>query len=115
MYIDTGTPPQTYLSPSELAGYGLSDAAAATAAPSAPPATSTGVGEVVGSVASIATAVSPLMIGYGVHKRGAGLGTAALAAIGSGVLMIPGFWIMALVPFGWVVIPAASAYFAFKD
>jgi len=65
-----------------------------------------------GLVAVTAALATPGFVGYGVHKRGHGLGMSALAAVGAMVLTVPALFI---VPFGGFVIPFAAAYYAFKD
>lgn len=62
--------------------------------------------------AMIASFVAPILVGYGVHKRGHGLGMAVLAWLGSGFIISP---VAYLLPGGSILTTGAAAYYAFKD
>jgi hypothetical protein len=107
MYFQNYTPPQTHLAPAEtnpafgayeLQGMGANDESSA-----------------IGAVAGLALAATPLMVGYGVYKRGHGLGWTAGAAVGTGVGMIPAFLILMFVPGGFLIPPLLAGLYAFKD
>jgi len=63
-------------------------------------------------LATLASFVAPILVGYGVHKRGHGLGMAVLAWLGSGFIISP---VAYLLPGGSILTTGAAAYYAFKD
>lgn len=78
-----------------------------------PPSTAAAAGAAVGfGAAMIASFVAPILVGYGVHKRGHGLGMAVLAWLGSGFIISP---VAYLLPGGSILTTGAAAYYAFKD
>lgn len=99
----------SHMNPQEVVSYPLQGFG------STPPSQATDSTSVVGTVQGLVAMSSPLLIAYGLYKRGHGIGVSTLGMIGSGIALIPALIILAFVPFGWAVIPAASAYYAFKD
>lgn len=84
---------------------------------STPPSTGSGSGvETAVGVAALAALTAnffaPIFVGYGVYKRGHGLGLSAAAWLASGFVAAPLIW---MIPLGSILVPAAAAYYAFKD
>lgn len=108
----------SHMNPQEVVSYPLQGfGSSTTPGPVPPELTPREKGEVLGvtigaGISLFASFVAPILVGYGVYKRGHGLGLSALAWFGSGFIISP---VAFLLPFGAVLTTGAAAYYAAKD
>lgn len=67
------------------------------------------------ALAGLALAATPLMVGYGVYKRGHGIGWSAAASVGTGIAMWPAMLVALFIPGGFLIPPLLAGLYAFKD
>ncbi len=78
--------------------------------------TTSSTSDALGSILGLALLASPVMIAYGSHKRGNSVARSAVYFVGSWVAIPLATMLGAFMfPPALLAIPAASAYYAFKD